>query len=113
MLSADPMTCRDGEKKIDDSSSCCQETDLQTGCAKARGIHVQKVDSRAAQYAEPGNIEIKVDEVGPIFSRNIGLIEYSKSHYFIITINGICLAGARTGGVPKRVRKKFFSHRVH
>lgn len=83
------MACGNGEKKVDDCRHRTEHTDLQSGCAEARGIHVEKVDGGAAQYAEPCYVEIKMGEVGAIFLRNVGLSKNVEAHGEIITIYGL------------------------
>jgi len=76
----DPASGGDGEEKVDDSGHRTDETDLQSACAEARCIDVQKVDGRTAQYPEPGDVEIQMVEIRMIFPWDVGLSEYFFEH---------------------------------
>jgi len=71
----EPAPGGNGEKEVDDGRHGADETDLQTGGTDACGVDAEKVDDRTAENAKPGDIQIKMFEVGTIFLWNRGLSE--------------------------------------
>ena len=65
-----PATRGNGQEEVNHGGHGADETDLKTTCADARGVDVEKVDNRAAQDAEAGNIVIKVAKRGMVFRGN-------------------------------------------
>ena len=86
MAIADPATCGDGEKEVDNGRHGSEQADLQAACAEACGIDVEKVDDGAAEHAVPGDVKIEVREVGTILLGDIGLSKQVETHGVIITI---------------------------